>query len=111
MLEMNLTQLACLCFLSQGRETQRLEEHHFITIKQQHSLQTQLHDSCNLSPRAYSRNLFLPPPHQLQQKFCLRKEQDPEELFSPSCCNIQSECYYQLLETGCIESTDDVCIF
>lgn len=46
-------------------------------------------------------------PHQL---FCLRKEQDPEELFSNLCCNIQSECYYQLLETDSIENTDDVCI-
>lgn len=108
---MNLTQLTCLVFLSYGRKTQRLEEHSFVNVQQQHSLQMQLHESRNLSPRAYSRNLFLPHPHQLQQKFWLRKEQGPEELLSPSCCNIQSECYYQLLETDCIENTDDVCIF
>jgi len=85
-------------------------EEFFINTQQQHSLQIQLHESRNLSPRAYSRNLFLLP-HQLQPRFCLRKEQDPEEPGSPFCCNIQSECYYLLLKTDYIESTDDVCIF
>lgn len=41
---------------------QRLEEHTFVNVQQQQSLQAQLHESRNLSPKAYSRNLFLPPP-------------------------------------------------
>lgn len=39
---------------------QRLEEHTFVNVQQQHSLQAELHESHNLSPKAYSRNLFLP---------------------------------------------------
>lgn len=89
---------------------QSLEEYTFVNMQQQHSLQAELPKSRNLSPKAYSRNLFLPPPS-TATKFCLRKEQDPEELLSNLCCNIQSECYYQLLETDCIENTADVCIF
>lgn len=85
---------------------QRLEEHTFVSVQQQHSLQAELHESRNLSPRLILETSSSSP-HQL---FCLRKEQDPEELFSNLCCNIQSECYYQLLETDSIENTDDVCI-
>ncbi|XP_075281025.1 putative RNA polymerase II subunit B1 CTD phosphatase RPAP2 isoform X4 [Opisthocomus hoazin] len=44
------------------KKMQRLEEHSFINVRQQHGLQIQLHESRNLLPRAYSRNLFLPPP-------------------------------------------------
>ncbi|KAF4793059.1 hypothetical protein TURU_114458 [Turdus rufiventris] len=40
---------------------QRLEEHTFANVQQQHSLQAELHESRNLSPKAYSRNLFLLP--------------------------------------------------
>lgn len=89
---------------------QRLEEHTFVNVQQQHSLQVEFTHLAIFHPRLIletSSSL----PHQLQQMFCLRKEQDPEELLSNLCCNIQSECYYQLLETDCIENTDDVCIF
>ncbi|KAF2984472.1 hypothetical protein EK904_003417 [Melospiza melodia maxima] len=41
---------------------QRLKEHTFVNMQQQHSWQAELHESRNLSPKAYSRNLFLPPP-------------------------------------------------
>ncbi|RMC08491.1 hypothetical protein DUI87_14736 [Hirundo rustica rustica] len=41
---------------------QILEEHTFVNVQQQHSLQAELHESRNLSPKAYSRNPFLPLP-------------------------------------------------